>query len=112
MPSSAIIGKVGGGGGSHKLRKLQGLAAARHDLSTHVTRAADRSRTDNLQITNPTATAESSEKQAGSSNLAAHLQRAASKPDGLDVVIAAWPALPDAIRAGILAMVNAATVKP
>jgi hypothetical protein len=35
------------------------------------------------------------------------LQRAASKPDGLDVVITAWPALPDAIRAGILAMVNA-----
>jgi integrase/recombinase XerD len=53
MPSPAIAGKIGGGGcGSRKPRKLQGLAAARHDLSTHVTKAAGGSRIRNLQITN------------------------------------------------------------
>jgi hypothetical protein len=74
-------------------------------------KAAGGSRTRNLQITNPTAIAESSEKHADSSNLAAHLQRAASKPDGLDVVIAAWPNLPEAIRTGIVAMVRASGVQ-
>jgi hypothetical protein len=71
-------------------------------------KAAGGSRIRNLQITNPSASAESSEKNCGSSNSAAHLQRATPNCVELEKVIAAWPALPDAIRAGILAMVNAA----
>jgi hypothetical protein len=44
MPSPAIAGKIGGGGrGSRKPRRLLGLAAARHDLSTYDNKAADRS---------------------------------------------------------------------
>lgn len=53
MPSLAIVGKFGAGScGSRKPLRRLGLVAARHDLSTHVTKAAEGSRTLNLQITN------------------------------------------------------------
>jgi hypothetical protein len=44
----------------------------------------------------------------GAIALAAHGQRAASNDPDLAAVVKAWPTLPEAIRAGILAMVKAA----
>jgi hypothetical protein len=38
--------------------------------------------------------------------------RQPSLPPDLAAVVTAWPALPEAIRAGILAMVKAAAVRP
>jgi hypothetical protein len=43
--------------------------------------------------------------------LAAHGQRAESNDAALAAVVDAWPALPEAIKAGILAMVKAASGK-
>ncbi len=40
--------------------------------------------------------------------LTAHGQRATSNDPGLAAVVGAWPKLPEAIKAGILAMVGAA----
>jgi hypothetical protein len=40
------------------------------------------------------------------------LPELAQKDPELQAVIAAWPGLPDAIRAGIVAMVKAACVSP
>jgi hypothetical protein len=43
--------------------------------------------------------------------VAAHWQRAAQTDPGLARIVEAWPALPDAIKAGILAMVQAAQAR-
>jgi hypothetical protein len=49
--------------------------------------------------------------QESSPSLAAHGQRAESNEPDLAAVIEAWPTLPEAIRAGIVAMVTAASGK-
>ena len=46
--------------------------------------------------------------RGGPSLLAAHGQRAGSIPHDLAFVVDAWPTLPEAVRVGIVAMVEAA----
>lgn len=76
-------------------------------------KAASGTRTHNLQITNQAAIAESSGKTADSAQRAAQgAAHSAPIDPGLRAVIDRWPSLPDAIRAGIVAMVKAAAVKP
>ena len=45
---------------------------------------------------------------SGNSDLASHLALLAEKSPGLAAVVKAWPSLPEAVRAGILAMVKVA----
>jgi hypothetical protein len=57
-------------------------------------------------------TAEKTGKNAGFANVAANLAAVETKPEALDAdlaaVVKAWPMLPAAVKAGILAMVKAA----
>jgi hypothetical protein len=79
-------------------------------MSFDANKAAEGSRTLNLQITNPTAIAESSEKHAGPAVRAVNAQRAIEESEsGSDVreLLHAWPRLPQVMRGGILAMIRA-----
>jgi len=96
--------------GALKVNRLKGDG---RPMSSSVAIAADRTRTDDLRFTKPEEdpiSAETATTYSGNDDrLAVSLAKVVEAAPDLASVVDAWQALPESIRAGIVAMVNAAT---
>jgi len=95
--------------GALKVNRLKGDG---RPMSSSVAIAADRTRTDDLRFTKPEGDSISAEMtttyNSSDDRLAVSLAKVVEADPDLASVVAAWQALPGSIRAGIVAIVNAA----